>query len=341
MCCLAQFILGILKLRTVNLAHIATTFQGQSQHASHYRRLQRFVKDISFDQSAIALMITTLFKVKRFFLSLDRTNWKLGKTHINILMLSVNTPSGSIPIFWKTSSKAGNSSVQDRIDLIHRFLEVFGSKCIEDLSMDREFLGKDWLCWLNKNRVPFTVRCKHNIYATNKNNHSTHIRKLFRGLQPHEYRILQQKREVFGQSLFCAGMRLDTKEWLIILTSHNPDKAFERYRLRWSIETLFSNLKKRGFNLESTHLTDPKRIDTLIGVLALVVAWAIKIGEIENTKTPIKLKTHQKKEISIFRMGMDALQKATFNLTRRWRDIKKMISIINNELVRNYKASLI
>ena len=36
--------------------------------------------------------------------------------------------------------------------------------------------------------------------------------------------------------------------------------AIQDYALRWEIETLFSCLKGRGFNLENTRLTDPRRV---------------------------------------------------------------------------------
>ncbi|MBK8537096.1 MAG: transposase [Candidatus Competibacteraceae bacterium] len=36
------------------------------------------------------------------------------------------------------------------------------------------------------------------------------------------------------------------------------------YKERWQIETLFSGLKSRGFNLEETHVTDPERIKRLL-----------------------------------------------------------------------------
>ncbi len=36
----------------------------------------------------------------KLVLSMDRTNWKFGKVHINILMLSVAHKGMAIPIVW-------------------------------------------------------------------------------------------------------------------------------------------------------------------------------------------------------------------------------------------------
>jgi len=38
---------------------------------------------------------------------MDRTNWKWGKTHVNILMLSIAYKGISIPIVWSVRSKGG------------------------------------------------------------------------------------------------------------------------------------------------------------------------------------------------------------------------------------------
>jgi hypothetical protein len=53
-------------------------------------------------------------------------------------------------------------------------------------------------------------------------------------------------------------MRLPTGEFLALACSSKPYRALASYRQRWTIETLFANLRTKGFNLEDTHITDPK-----------------------------------------------------------------------------------
>ncbi|MEL7193617.1 MAG: transposase, partial [Bacteroidota bacterium] len=73
------------------------------------------------------------------------------------------------------------------------------------------------------------------------------------------------------------------------------------YAKRWEIEVLFGDLKKRGFNFEDTHITQPQRINNLIAVLALAHVWAILVGKwiLQKTKS-IPIKKHGRKAISIF-----------------------------------------
>lgn len=59
------------------------------------------------------------------------------------------------------------------------------------------------------------------------------------------------------------------------------------------VNRLFGALKSRGFNLEDTHLTDPKRLAKLMGLLALVFAWTYRTGELlHDGPSPIHPKKH-------------------------------------------------
>jgi hypothetical protein len=58
---------------------------------SFFRRLQRFFAGVRFDYDAIACFIVRFMGIESgpWMLALDRTNWKFGKKHINILMLAI------------------------------------------------------------------------------------------------------------------------------------------------------------------------------------------------------------------------------------------------------------
>jgi hypothetical protein len=54
----------------------------------------------------------------------------------------------------------------------------------------------------------------------------------------------------------------------------------------------FSALKKRGFELETTHLTDIKRIEKLVAILAITLSWAHLVGEWLAQQQPLKINKH-------------------------------------------------
>ena len=69
-------------------------------------------------------------------------------------------------------------------------------------------------------------------------------------------------------------------------------------------------MKKRGFNLEDTHLVDAERISRLVAVLTLTLCWCYKVGQWQDQKKPIRLKTHQRRAQSVIRLGLDTLRRA-------------------------------
>jgi len=102
-------------------------------------------------------------------------------------------------------------------------------------------------------------------------------------------------------------IKKNAKEPMIALSNHKFPKAMDIYRKRWEIETLFSHLKTRGFRREDTHLTCSKRIEKLLFILAIAFCWALKTGELQAKKRPIKIKKHGRTEKSIFRVGFDLI----------------------------------
>ena len=48
------------------------------------------------------------------------------------------------------------------------------------------------------------------------------------------------------------------------------------YGSRWGIEPLFSDFKSRGFDLETTQLRAPDRLDRLLLIMALALHWCVR-----------------------------------------------------------------
>ncbi|EYD25973.1 transposase DDE domain protein [Acinetobacter baumannii 25878_2] len=66
--------------------------------------------------------------------------------------------------------------------------------------------------------------------------------------------------------LYISALQLENGELLLVVSPQFNANAIQDYALRWEIETLFSCLKGRGFNLENTRLTDPRRVKKLIQI---------------------------------------------------------------------------
>ncbi|VAW13804.1 hypothetical protein MNBD_BACTEROID03-2584 [hydrothermal vent metagenome] len=56
-----------------------------------------------------------------------------------------------------------NADLRERIDLIERFVGLFGKDCIECLVADREFVGEKWISYLNRVQIRYHIRTRNNF----------------------------------------------------------------------------------------------------------------------------------------------------------------------------------
>ena len=74
---------------------------GRAKKDSKYRRVKRFFRSFQINAFTTACLITQLLPIREAagVLVMDRTNWKLGKETINVLMLGIAHQGIAFPIF--------------------------------------------------------------------------------------------------------------------------------------------------------------------------------------------------------------------------------------------------
>jgi len=337
---LAAFLIALIQVRTVNLVEIANAFGGKAQDSSKYKRLQRFFKNFELNYLEFANAVIALMNIPEpWVVSVDRTNWKVGKFNINILVLGIVHQNIAFPLLWMMLDKKGNSNTSERIELFERFYEHFGHRKVDFLAADREFVGCDWFYYLlNYAPYRFRIRIKENTKIGSTKN-ALQAKVLFAHLKIGETQILSGKREIWGHWLYTCAMRLEDRSLLIIATPSEPETALDDYARRWPIETLFGVLKTRGFRLESTYMSDPERVSKLLAILTLALCWCIRTGEALSERRPLKLKKHGRLEKSLFRYGFDHLRHIFLHLeslAEEFIDVLKLLSAgSSNELDRS------
>jgi hypothetical protein len=250
-------------------------------------------------------------------ITLDRTDWYLGETPLNVMVIGIAYRGVAFPLIWAILEKKGCSDTTQRIALIREFGRVFGYPAISYLCADREFIGKDWFSWLRSQRIDFRIRVRENTLVENGRGEMVGAWRLFRSQRIGEALVIQRARSVWGLPLFLSGVRLASGEYVIVVAPGFAAQALSDYARRWEIETLFSCLKSRGFRLEETHVTDPERLKKLVALLALSFCWAHVIGEWLARREPLKIKKHGRLAKSIFRHGFNHLRRILCNLTGR------------------------
>ena len=227
--------------------------------------------------------------------------------------------------------KRGNSNTAERIAIVNRFIRLFGYESINYLVADREFVGEDWLEYLNTMKIRYHLRIRGNFHAIR---HGKEIRVswLFSDLRINESKHLENIYYVNNQQCYLSGsciMNKDGKPELQILVSFcNPEKALETYKKRWQIETAFRALKSSGFNIEQTHLSDIERIGKLLSIVIVAFTWCYCIGIYRNEHIKkIRMLKHKRRAVSLFKYGLDLVSDYLLNpYSNRKIDIFKFLS---------------
>lgn len=127
---------------------------------------------------------------------------------------------------------------------------------------DREFVGKQWVEYLNNRHIRYYLRIKQNFWLRNpKSSEAVKAWHLFHGLKLGQERVYDKLFLLKGEYVYIAGALLknsDSVPELQILICYNRlEDAVATYRQRWQIETCFRAMKSSGFNTEDTRLPVP------------------------------------------------------------------------------------
>jgi hypothetical protein len=331
---IALFIMSILKAGTINLVKIALCMDSQAKASSSYRRIQRFIEQVTWCFGCLIPLILKWSEItESLTLVIDRTNWKLGKCDINILCVAVLGDGFCIPVIWKLLPKRGNSSQDERIDLISRLLNIDGIPKIQRIIGDREFIGSKWFKYLKDNKIDILIRLKDNQKVRRYNK----IYRVNQVIEGNSRRGVQCNGNKYWMSqdvqIYIHGFRYKNEENKLenlIVASYTRDvKVDKEYSKRWYIECMFKNFKTNGFNMEDTHVTKTSRLETLFGLLTLGYICAIRAGKIIKREKPelFKIAKNGRPKISTFRAGLnEILNVLTCGLTKRFNLIFKFLS---------------
>jgi hypothetical protein len=311
---------ALCKVQTVNFERLAIGFDSTSKSSSSLRRIQRFVAGFDLCEDLISKFIFRLLPDNNHVgLSMDRTNWKFGKSDINILALGITYKGVAFPLMFKLLPKFGNSNTDERIELMEKFDRLIGFSKINFLVADREFIGKHWLDYLNLNQISYHIRIRENFLVTlPKDGRKVRASWLFSGLK--QGQVQHYSRIVIINDVLCylsasvIKSKTGQPEYQFLISFKKPENALECYKDRWQIETMFRAMKTSGFNIEKTHLTDVDRVLKLLLIVSIAFTWAYLVGDfLHKDIKPIPIKKHGRKAKSVFKHGLDYIANNLLN----------------------------
>ena len=302
------FVIALIQQRKVQFCELATVLNDDAKTSSNQNRIEDFFREVDINFPSVArLMLALLPKKAKLRLTIDRTEWDFGKCQVNILMILIGYGDLQLPFYWELlDNKSGNSSSQDRIDLLEKCFAIVDIKQIGLVVGDREFVGQKWIKWLKDNKLNFVMRFPKHHSITTTSGERVFIDSLGLALGASCWFNECQVDGCWGKVWV---KRLDEDEYLYLFGNVEVKFLGQLYRKRWCIEAFFQNLKRRGFDLESTHLRSLEKLSKLVGLVSLAYAFCVNVGLYYHEKVqPIKTKNHGYKANSFARYGLNQLR---------------------------------
>ena len=206
-------------------------------------------------------------------LSMDRTNWKKRRHHVNILMVSVHFHGRAMPLYWTVRDCAGNSGLTDWQTVLSPVLTAIqADQTLRHLPLrvtaDREFASPQLAEWLmHTYHVDSVLRLKRSEYlcAQAQEIKLADLLAFFpRGETRYYPHTAVTKSSTFLVNVTITWDAPYDEPFLLMSTLDGSSLSLLTYQCRFGIEPMFKDQKSNGFNVEQTKVTDPKRIETLL-----------------------------------------------------------------------------
>ena len=321
---IGMMICALCKVQRVAYTRLAAAFDNAAAAKSSLRRIQRLIAECVIDTDLIAKLILRLLPVKgKYDLAMDRTNWKYSDTNINILTLGVIYDGMAFPVVFSMMDKRGNSNTEERKELVRRFIRIAGPDSIGHLMADREFVGHDWIGFLNSYGIHYHIRIRENFYVVR---HGSVFKAswVFDDLKLNECKHLDNIYYVNEQPCYLSGSKVKDRDGnpeLQILVSYcDADEALEMYKKRWQTESMYKGLKSSGFDIEGSHVRMRERMANLFSIIMIAYVWCYLVGiYINKYIKPVAILKHGRRAVSLFKYGLDYISQCLLNRSNRYR----------------------
>jgi len=314
-------IIGIYQSRSVSMSRIAGKIPGPAKLVSTTRRLSRFLKSPAirvrawYEPIARVWLETQFHNLGEIHLVVDGT--KIGFGH-QLLIVCLAYRKRAIPIAWTwVKHVKGHSSAWKQLALLAYVRKLIPSGAAVFLIGDCEFGSVAALRQLDQWHWFYVLRQKSDtlIWLDEVN----HWRPFGDYIQKPGQSVWLGKGYLTAKDIYPVYLLVhweigENELWC--LASNLPDRsmALRFYRRRMWIEEMFGDLKRHGFDLESTMLRHFERLSRLTLAVALLYVWLVSAG----TRTVRNGLRHlvdraDRRDLSIFQIGLRYLERCVTN----------------------------
>jgi hypothetical protein len=201
------------------------------------------------------------------------------------LMLSIRVGERALPWLWVVKATGGGIGFEEQQSLLTLASQYVPTGVSVMLLGDRFYGTSALISWCQQQNWQYRLRLRRNLHLEHEGGLLISGELLAQGLPYVEGCRL-------GGVTTCVGVVHDEghdEPWIIAMDCKPNRARVLDYGLRWGIESLFSDLKSRGFDIESSHLRHADRLSRLLLVVSIASYWCVSLGaESEEKGIPPK-----------------------------------------------------
>lgn len=307
---LTAMICGAIKTSKSSLENLGSQLSQDIDSESRVKNVKRWLTskytdyDVSFLPFIAPILANHILQNKEMVFAIDGSEVGQGCT---VLMISLTIGNRAIPICWLVKKcKKGHLPSKMHLEvftILNKLLKGYQNVIVLG---DGEFDNGEVITACSEWKWGF-------VFRTAKNT------KIYDGEEEYPIKSLEAQgdekfmivhdiaytKDRYGPVNAIVWTERNWDNSLYLLSNFELSYSFAfYYRKRWSIETLFGDIKSRGFNIQKSKLTDPQRVAKLLIVICLAYILVFKLGDQEQNSPLIsKITRKDRMDLSIFTIG--------------------------------------
>jgi hypothetical protein len=312
---------GIYHSHSVHLSRIAGKIPGPALLVSTTKRLSRFLENPAVNvrewyrpiaQEWLQAQARCLGEIH---LIVDGT--KVGFAH-QLLLVSLAYRKRAIPIAWTwVGHVRGHSSAFKQLALLNYVRSLLPDGIGVFLVGDCEFGSVDVLKWLDQKHWFYVLRQQSDTYLWLES--SSEWRPFASFVQkPGQSAWLGQgdltSHNIYPTNLLAHWEVGEEEPWCLATNLPDRDMTLRCYRRRMWADEFHGDVKKHGFDLESTMLHDILKLSRLTLAVAFLYVWLVSVGgDTIHHGLRHLVDRHDRRDLSIFQIGLRLIQRRLTN----------------------------
>jgi hypothetical protein len=200
---------------------------------------------------------------------------------LNLLWVAVAYEGRALPLGWMEIPHEGNSNLRQQQRLLRWLKECLPESAEVTLVADREFHSIHLARWIAERlKLCFILRIKAGTWVEVSGLWSKAGALARRGclMSDEAVKVTCDPKADYRTRLLTLWKPEEEEPWLLLTNLADDLVVAQRYGERFWIEEMFSDHKKRGFQLEVSRLTDPQRLQRLLVAVTLAYLWVMEVG---------------------------------------------------------------